>query len=72
MLAVVVAVFATLWLPYRALVVYNSFTFPPYMELWYANRRNSKKFFCQSCVTFVFILLSFQVPDVCQDNDLCQ
>ncbi|KAH9395019.1 hypothetical protein TYRP_005084 [Tyrophagus putrescentiae] len=35
MLAVVVAVFATLWLPYRALVVYNSFTFPPYMELWY-------------------------------------
>lgn len=35
MLAVVVAVFATLWLPYRALVVYNSFIFPPYMELWY-------------------------------------
>nr|XP_027196688.1 putative uncharacterized protein DDB_G0267716 [Dermatophagoides pteronyssinus] len=35
MLAVVVAVFATLWLPYRALVVYNSFSFPPYMELWY-------------------------------------
>ncbi|KAI2808766.1 hypothetical protein BLOT_006713 [Blomia tropicalis] len=35
MLAVVVAVFATLWLPYRALVVYNSFAYPPYMELWY-------------------------------------
>ncbi|KAF7491814.1 Thyrotropin-releasing hormone receptor [Sarcoptes scabiei] len=35
MLGVVVAVFATLWLPYRALVVYNSFSFPPYMELWY-------------------------------------
>lgn len=35
MLAVVVAVFATLWLPYRGLVVYNSFAQPPFMELWY-------------------------------------
>ncbi|XP_054165095.1 thyrotropin-releasing hormone receptor-like [Oppia nitens] len=35
MLVVVVAVFATLWLPYRALVVYNSFADPVYMELWY-------------------------------------
>lgn len=34
MLAVVVAVFATLWLPYRALLVYNSFAENLYMELW--------------------------------------
>ncbi|CAG2111760.1 unnamed protein product [Medioppia subpectinata] len=33
MLVVVVAVFATLWLPYRALLVYNSFAEPVYMEL---------------------------------------
>lgn len=35
MLVVVVAVFATLWLPYRALLVYNSFAEKRYMELWY-------------------------------------
>ncbi|RWS09772.1 thyrotropin-releasing hormone receptor-like protein, partial [Dinothrombium tinctorium] len=35
MLVVVVAVFATLWLPYRAWVVYNSFAEHRYMELWF-------------------------------------
>ncbi|XP_042858366.1 thyrotropin-releasing hormone receptor-like [Penaeus japonicus] len=39
MLAVVVAIFATLWLPYRTLLVYNSllamFGFHPYKDLWY-------------------------------------
>ena len=35
MLIVVVAVFATLWLPYRALLVYNSLAEDRYMELWY-------------------------------------
>ncbi|XP_015790558.1 mu-type opioid receptor [Tetranychus urticae] len=35
MLVVIVAVFATLWLPYRALLVYNSMTDDRYMELWY-------------------------------------
>jgi len=34
MLAVVVCVFAVLWLPYRAYVVYNSFVIPPYQNLW--------------------------------------
>ncbi|XP_076059996.1 thyrotropin-releasing hormone receptor-like isoform X2 [Oratosquilla oratoria] len=39
MLAVVVAIFATLWLPYRILLVYNSFAAHfgqlPYKDLWY-------------------------------------
>ncbi|XP_037793540.1 alpha-1D adrenergic receptor-like [Penaeus monodon] len=39
MLAVVVAIFATLWLPYRTLLVYNSllamFGYHPYKDLWY-------------------------------------
>ncbi|XP_053201947.1 neurotensin receptor type 1-like [Panonychus citri] len=35
MLVVIVAVFATLWLPYRALLVYNSMAEQRYMELWY-------------------------------------
>ncbi|XP_046677384.1 thyrotropin-releasing hormone receptor-like [Homalodisca vitripennis] len=39
MLAMVVAVFATLWLPYRGLLVYNSFAIlfskPKYMDLWF-------------------------------------
>ncbi|GFT31909.1 thyrotropin-releasing hormone receptor [Nephila pilipes] len=45
MLAVVVAVFATLWLPYRVLVVYNSFAINRYMELW----------FLMFCKTMIFI-----------------
>lgn len=47
MLAVVVAVFATLWLPYRALLVYNSFKAllggETYMDLWYL-------MFAKSCI----------------------
>ncbi|XP_071527174.1 thyrotropin-releasing hormone receptor-like [Panulirus ornatus] len=39
MLAVVVAIFATLWLPYRTLLVYNSllamFGYDTYKDLWY-------------------------------------
>ncbi|XP_069165093.1 LOW QUALITY PROTEIN: thyrotropin-releasing hormone receptor [Procambarus clarkii] len=39
MLAVVVAIFATLWLPYRTLLVYNSllamFGYNTYKDLWY-------------------------------------
>lgn len=45
MLAVVVAVFATLWLPYRVLVVYNSLAQHRYMELW----------FLMFCKTMIFI-----------------
>ncbi|XP_076355137.1 thyrotropin-releasing hormone receptor-like [Tachypleus tridentatus] len=45
MLAVVVAVFATLWLPYRTLVVYNSFAKERYMEPW----------FLMFCKTMIFI-----------------
>ncbi|XP_013780780.2 thyrotropin-releasing hormone receptor-like [Limulus polyphemus] len=45
MLAVVVALFATLWLPYRALVVYNSFAVHRYMEPW----------FLMFCKTMIFI-----------------
>jgi len=35
MLAVVVCVFAVLWLPYRAYVVYNSFASRRYLDLWF-------------------------------------
>ena len=35
MLAVVVCVFAVLWLPYRAYVVYNSFAAHRYYNLWF-------------------------------------
>lgn len=45
MLVVVVALFATLWMPYRVLVVYNSFASHRYMELW----------FLMFCKTMIFI-----------------
>ena len=35
MLAIIVMTFAFLWLPYRLLVVYNSFAEPPYHSLWF-------------------------------------
>ena len=35
MLAVVVMMFAVLWLPYRVYVVYNSFASQPYHDLWF-------------------------------------
>ena len=35
MLACVVMIFATLWLPYRGMLVYNSFVKKPFFDLWY-------------------------------------
>ncbi|XP_021272657.1 thyrotropin-releasing hormone receptor-like [Numida meleagris] len=43
MLAVVVVLFALLWLPYRTLVVVNSFVDPPYLNLWFL-------LFCRMCI----------------------
>lgn len=43
MLAVVVALFAMLWLPYRTLVVVNSFVDPPYLNTWFL-------LFCRLCI----------------------
>ncbi|NWI43519.1 TRFR protein, partial [Picathartes gymnocephalus] len=43
MLAVVVALFAVLWLPYRTLVVVNSFVDPPYLNSWFL-------LFCRLCI----------------------
>lgn len=43
MLAVVVLVFALLWLPYRSLVVVNSFLSPPYLNLGFL-------LFCRLCI----------------------
>lgn len=43
MLAVVVVLFALLWLPYRTLVVVNSFVDPPYLNIWFL-------LFCQMCI----------------------
>ena len=35
MLAVIVLLFATLWMPYRVMVVYNSFAKKKYVDLWF-------------------------------------
>ncbi|XP_028454020.1 thyrotropin-releasing hormone receptor b [Perca flavescens] len=43
MLAVVVILFATLWMPYRTLVVVNSFLDPAYLDSWFL-------LFCRICI----------------------
>lgn len=43
MLAVVVILFALLWMPYRTLVVVNSFIDPPYHNTWFL-------LFCRMCI----------------------
>lgn len=43
MLAVVVILFAVLWMPYRTLVVVNSFLAEPYLDNWFL-------LFCRICV----------------------
>ncbi|KAM3617829.1 uncharacterized protein V6R79_011686 [Siganus canaliculatus] len=43
MLAVVVVLFALLWMPYRTLVVVNSFIDPPYTNTWFL-------LFCRMCI----------------------
>ncbi|XP_020788497.2 thyrotropin-releasing hormone receptor-like [Boleophthalmus pectinirostris] len=43
MLAVVVILFATLWMPYRTLVVVNSFLDHPYLDSWFL-------LFCRVCI----------------------
>ncbi|XP_054620678.1 thyrotropin-releasing hormone receptor b [Dunckerocampus dactyliophorus] len=43
MLAVVVVLFASLWMPYRTLVVVNSFLDRPYLDSWFL-------LFCRVCV----------------------
>ncbi|XP_006000539.1 thyrotropin-releasing hormone receptor-like [Latimeria chalumnae] len=43
MLAVVVILFALLWMPYRTLVVVNSFMDPPYLNSWFL-------LFCRMCI----------------------
>uniref|UniRef100_A0A4W5Q2Q0 Thyrotropin-releasing hormone receptor n=1 Tax=Hucho hucho TaxID=62062 RepID=A0A4W5Q2Q0_9TELE len=43
MLAVVVIIFTLLWMPYRTLVVVNSFMDPPYLNTWFL-------LFCRVCI----------------------
>ena len=43
MLAVVVILFALLWMPYRTLVLINSFVSSPYLNAWFL-------LFCRTCV----------------------
>lgn len=43
MLAVVVILFALLWMPYRTLVVVNSFLNKPYLDTWFL-------LFCRLCI----------------------
>ncbi|XP_061077236.1 thyrotropin-releasing hormone receptor-like [Conger conger] len=43
MLAVVVVLFALLWMPYRTLVLVNSFVASPYLDAWFL-------LFCRTCI----------------------
>lgn len=43
MLAVVVVLFALLWMPYRTLVLINSFVATPYLNAWFL-------LFCRTCI----------------------
>ncbi|XP_035252730.1 thyrotropin-releasing hormone receptor-like [Anguilla anguilla] len=43
MLAVVVVLFALLWMPYRTLVLVNSFVATPYLDAWFL-------LFCRTCI----------------------
>lgn len=43
MLAVVVILFALLWMPYRTLVLINSFVSTPYLDAWFL-------LFCRTCI----------------------
>lgn len=43
MLAVVVVLFALLWMPYRTLVLINSFVSTPYLNAWFL-------LFCRTCI----------------------
>uniref|UniRef100_A0A1A8FWK8 Thyrotropin-releasing hormone receptor n=1 Tax=Nothobranchius korthausae TaxID=1143690 RepID=A0A1A8FWK8_9TELE len=43
MLAVVVIIFALLWMPYRTLVLINSFVSTPYLDAWFI-------LFCRTCI----------------------
>lgn len=43
MLAVVVILFALLWMPYRTLVLVNSFVSTPYLNAWFL-------LFCRTCI----------------------
>lgn len=43
MLAVVVIIFALLWMPYRTLVLINSFVSTPYLNAWFL-------LFCRTCI----------------------
>ncbi|XP_013885612.1 thyrotropin-releasing hormone receptor [Austrofundulus limnaeus] len=43
MLAVVVIIFALLWMPYRTLVLINSFVSTPYLDAWFL-------LFCRTCI----------------------
>ncbi|KAJ8398651.1 hypothetical protein AAFF_G00421790 [Aldrovandia affinis] len=43
MLAVVVVLFALLWMPYRTLVLVNSFVAAPYLDAWFI-------LFCRTCI----------------------
>ncbi|XP_005159153.1 thyrotropin releasing hormone receptor 2 isoform X1 [Danio rerio] len=43
MLAVVVVLFALLWMPYRTLVLINSFVSTPYLDSWFI-------LFCRTCI----------------------
>lgn len=43
MLAVVVTLFALLWLPYRTLVLINSFVSTPFLDAWFV-------LFCRTCI----------------------
>uniref|UniRef100_A0A673CTW9 Thyrotropin-releasing hormone receptor n=1 Tax=Sphaeramia orbicularis TaxID=375764 RepID=A0A673CTW9_9TELE len=62
MLAVVVILFALLWMPYRTLVVVNSFIDPPYQNTWFL-------LFCRMCIYTNKFRVAFKKLCKCNGKD---
>ncbi|XP_035273172.1 thyrotropin releasing hormone receptor 2 [Anguilla anguilla] len=72
MLAVVVVLFALLWMPYRTLVLVNSFVTTPYLDAWFL-------LFCRTCIyansainPVVYNLMSQRFRSAFRDLYRCQ
>ncbi|XP_061102249.1 thyrotropin-releasing hormone receptor-like [Conger conger] len=72
MLAVVVVLFALLWMPYRTLVLVNSFMATPYLDAWFL-------LFCRTCIyansainPIVYNLMSQRFRTAFRDLYRCQ
>ncbi|XP_046403019.1 thyrotropin-releasing hormone receptor-like [Ischnura elegans] len=75
MLAIVVAVFATLWLPYRGMLVYNSFAIlfskEKFMDLWFLMFAKTCVFINSAINPILYNALSFKFRREFQKTLLC-